>query len=263
MIQLKETTTAQKPETAPAFKIPVKLLGKSNAKTEKNDRETHILYLIPTDKNSKKKNLCPFASKGCAKACLVSAGRGKFNNVRTARANKTEYFVQDPKTFTAQIILEIEFLIIRAKREGKQIAVRLNGTADIDFLYLFKKYHNWDYETKAAHPATNESGVIFYDYTPNPHKYKRYRGTKYALIFSKKEDNPEEVQNVLNEGGKVSAVFKGDLPETYNGIKVVNGDLRDDLIIDIVNDPDPVIIGLKAKGDAKKDTTGFTIDNTK
>ena len=149
----------------------------------------------------------------------------------------------------------------KAKKQGRQIAVRLNGTADIDFLHLFKKYHNWNYESNAAQPGTDQPGVIFYDYTPNPHKYKRYKGTKYALIFSKKEDNAEEVQNVLSEGGKVSAVFKGELPETYKGIKVVNGDNRDDLIVDIVTDPAPVIIGLKAKGDAKKDTTGFTIDN--
>jgi len=247
--------------TPPAYTIPAKLLGKSNAKTEKNDRETHILYLIPTDKNSKKKNLCPFASKGCAAACLVSAGRGKFNNVRTARGNKTEYFVQDPKTFTAQLILEIESLRRKAKKQGRQIAVRLNGTADIDFLHLFKKYHNWNYESNAAQPGTNEPGIIFYDYTPNPHKYKRYKGTKYALIFSKKEDNQKEVDEVLEQNGKVSAVFKNGIPKIYKGIKVIDGDERDDLIIDIVNDPEPVIIALKAKGDAKKDTTGFTIDN--
>lgn len=246
---------------APAYKVPAKLLGKSNAKTEKNDRETHILYMIPTDQNSKRKNLCPFASKGCAAACLVSAGRGKFNNVRTARENKTEYFVQDPKTFTAQLILEIETLIRKAKKDGRQIAVRLNGTTDIDFLFLFKKYHNWEYTSKAATPGTNEPGVIFYDYTPNPHKYKRYQGSKYALIFSKKEDNEKEVNEILSIGGKVSAVFKNGLPKTHNGVKVINGDLRDDLIIDIVTDPAPAIIGLKAKGDAKKDATGFVIDN--
>ena len=251
--------TGRQLEALTPYKIPSKLLGKSNAKTEKNDRETHILYLIPTDKNSKEKNLCPFASKGCAAACLVSAGRGKMSNVKKGRSNKTEYFVQDSKTFTAQLILEIEFLRIRAKRDNKQIAVRLNGTADIDFLHLFKKYHNWDYNEKAVTPGTDQPGIIFYDYTPNPHKYKRYKGTKYALIFSKKEDNDEDVQKVLSEGGKVSAVFKGELPETYKGVKVVDGDLRDDLIIDIVQDPEPVIIGLKAKGKAKKDTTGFVI----
>ena len=269
MIDLKTLGEALNPNTGreleavTPYKIPNKLLGNSNAKTEKNDRETHILYLIPTDKNSKKKNLCPFASKGCATACLVSAGRGKMSNVKKGRNNKTEYFVQDPKTFTAQLILEIEFLRIRAKRDGKQIAVRLNGTADIDFLHLFKKYHNWNYQEKAVTPGTDAPGIIFYDYTPNPHKYKRYKGSKYALIFSKKEDNDEDVQKVLSEGGKVSAVFKGKLPKTYKGIKVVNGDLRDDLIIDIVQNPEPIIIGLKAKGDAKKDKTGFTIDNTK
>lgn len=255
-------TTAQTTTQAPEqYTIPAKLLskGSTNAKTTKNVRETYILYLIPTDKNSKGKNLCPKASIGCANACLESAGRGKFKNVRNARSNKTEYFVQDPKTFTAQLILEIEFLRIKAKRQNKEIAIRLNGTADVDFLFLFQKYHNWNYTEKAETPGSGNAGIYFYDYTPNIQKFKRYRGTKYALIFSKKEDNPEEVQTAIDLCGKVSAVFKGDIPETYKGIKVIDGDQRDDLILDIIQDPEPIIIALKAKGKAKHDKTGFTI----
>jgi len=180
--------TGRELEAVTPYKIPSKLLGKSNAKTEKNDRETHILYLIPTDKNSKKKNLCPFASKGCAAACLVSAGRGKFNNVINARSNKTEYFVQDPKTFTAQLILEIEFLIIRAKRKKKQIAVRLNGTSDIDFLHLFKKYHKWNYEDKAVTPWNRSTLVLFSTITRQTlTSTKGTKGQNMRLFSAKKK----------------------------------------------------------------------------
>jgi len=253
-------TTTQAPEQ---YTIPAKLLskGSTNAKTTKNARETHILYLSPAAQNNKGKELCPHRSAGCTAACLYTAGRGKFNNVQKARINRANYLVNDPKTFTAQLILEIEFLIIRAKREKKQIAIRLNGTSDVDFLYLFKKYHSWNYEEKATTPGSNEPGVIFYDYTKNPHKLRRYgKGGKYALIFSRAEDNGEIANRLLFEGYKVSAVFNDPkyLP-AFAGYPIIDGDERDDLIIDIFAQHYGKIIGLKAKGDAKKDTTGFVI----
>ncbi len=258
------TTTKQEKNTAALkpYKIPAKLLskGNTNAKTIKNHRETHILYLSPVDQNSKAKNLCPFASKGCSEACLYSAGRGAFSNVKNARLNKTEYFVQDPKTFTAQLILEIEFLRIRAKREKKQIAIRLNGTSDIDFLFLFKKYHKWDYTEKAETPGAKANGIYFYDYTPNKAKYFRYQWSKYALIFSRKEDNEQEVKDVLYKNGKVSAVFLEPTKKpNYIGYPIHDGDERDDKIINLANVPHGLILSLKAKGKAKKDNTGFVI----
>ena len=47
------------------------------------------------------------------------------------------------------------------------------------------------------------------------------------------------------------------LPETFLGRPVINGD-KDDLRF---LDPKNVIVGLYAKGKAKKDTSGFVIDN--
>jgi hypothetical protein len=40
------------------------------------------------------------------------------------------------------------------------------------------------------------------------------------------------------------------------GMPVVDGDSRDDLMLDV---PLGTILGLRAKGQAKKDTTGFVI----
>jgi len=73
-----------------APKMPKKLLspGSTNAKTAKNEIKTFILYLMPYNQNSEAKQLCPHASKGCAAACLVSAGRGSFSNVIKARVKQ-------------------------------------------------------------------------------------------------------------------------------------------------------------------------------
>jgi len=43
------------------------------------------------------------------------------------------------------------------------------------------------------------------------------------------------------------------MPETYNGLPVFNGDESDLRFLD----PQGVIVGLYAKGKAKKDTSGF------
>ena len=54
----------------------------------------------------------------------------------------------------------------------------------------------------------------------------------------------------------VATVFRKDLPKFYKDVKVVSGD-KDDLRF---LDERGVIVGLKAKGKARKDTSGFVID---
>ena len=61
---------------------------------------------------------------------------------------------------------------------------------------------------------------------------------------------------VLNEGGNIAVVFRKDLPDTFAGRKVVNGDLHDLRYLD----PKNVVVGLKAKGKAKTDYSGFVMD---
>jgi len=51
-------------------------------------------------------------------------------------------------------------------------------------------------------------------------------------------------------------VFRDKLPKTFNTKEVINGDLTDLRFLDPVN----VIVGLKAKGKAKKDYSGFVIN---
>jgi len=234
---------------------PVKNLlskGSTNTKTAKNDIKTFILYLAPHNLNHKGITLCKDASDGCIASCLYSAGRGKFTNVQSSRINKANYFVTDKKAFLKQLLFEIRKEIEKASKTETKIAFRLNGTSDIDFLYLLDKHFDFNVDLLAY------DKVYFYDYTKSlarAIRYKNYRN--YTLTFSKSESNLNEVNHALKLGINVAAVFKNDLPKKYKGKKVVDGDLNDLQMIEFKN----VILGLKAKGDAKKDTTGFVITN--
>jgi hypothetical protein len=55
-------------------------------------------------------------------------------------------------------------------------------------------------------------------------------------------------------GGNIAVVFD-ELPNTYLGKTVVNGDDTDVRFLDGQN----VVVGLKAKGRARKDSSGFVV----
>lgn len=220
--------------------------GDTNTKTAKNERKTKILYLAPAFQNSKKYTVCSHASDGCIASCLFSAGRGAFQSVQVARSRRTEFYLQHKKEFLAQLYGELcKFNALMQKR-GTIGAVRLNGTSDIDFLYMFEK---------AGTPVQSFAHLHFYDYTKNPARVQRYNGSNYILCFSRSECNDKDTLQVLNSGGTVSVVFRDELPTTWHGFRVVDGDKRDDLMIDTRN----VVLGLRAKGKAKKDASGFVI----
>jgi len=223
--------------------------GATNSKTAKNDIKTFILYMAPASMNGKGLNLCPHSSAGCLAACLNTAGRGKFSNVQNARINKANFFVDDRKEFLKVLTMEILFQVKKAIKGGYNIAFRLNGTTDLDFLYLLKKHTNFDYT------ALNKDRVFFYDYTPNLSRAIRYKNDlHYTLTFSRKEDNEAQTLEAINQGVNVAAVFFT-LPTTWAGVPVIDGDKND---LEMIKNKG-VILGLKAKGDAKKDTSGFVI----
>ena len=123
----------------------------NNAKTIKGQKlkvKTAILYLAPANESGF--NMCPMASAGCKAACLFTAGRGKFNNVRQGRINKTIYFMKDRANFLKQLIKEIRQHADKCKREGYTPAVRLNGTSDVSWerfkiFEMFPKVQFYDY----------------------------------------------------------------------------------------------------------------------
>jgi hypothetical protein len=196
------------------------------------------------NQNSKGINLCPKASNGCASACLYSAGRGAFNSVQKARLERTEYMLRDRKAFLTQAIGEINR---KAKRTEGELAVRFNGTSDFKLV-----------ELTMAMNLPIEPNVVFYDYTKIISKAGERTlpsGNRYVVAFSRSEVNEEEAIAHLKDNGIVAVVFD-QLPSEWNGFKVYDGDLRDDFMLDI---PKGSVLGLYAKGKARKDVTGFVV----
>ena len=57
-------------------------------------------------------------------------------------------------------------------------------------------------------------------------------------------------------GGNVAVVFRNQLPKTWKGFEVVNGDDTDLRFLDKRG----VVVGLIEKGKAKKDESGFVLE---
>ena len=215
--------------------------GKSNTKIAKNSIESFIMHLSPHKQNSFGKNVCGHASLGCATACLHTAGRGAFSNVQNARVKKTDLFISDNRLFLRKLHKEL----LNANK--RPVAMRLNGTSDLDFIGLLR--------AKLGVDVLNElTNIQFYDYTKNLKRAMKYLGTNYHLTFSRSEDNEAECLEYLRAGGNVAVVFK-QLPDTWHGYEVIDGDENDMRY----TDKKGVVIGLVAKGKAKKDISGFVI----
>ena len=236
----------------------MKLLGiGNNAKTVKSDRGgeylTGIMYLDP--RNTK---VCPYQDIAkCKVGCLNTAGRAgiikkgeKTNNILQARARKTDLFFEDRKEFMRLIVKDIEALIRKADRLGVKPCVRLNGTSDIQFETIKLDNGSTIFEEFPS--------VQFYDYTKIPtRKVKHIKN--YHLTWSYSEANKKYAdywRTALDKGMNVATVFRKDLPESYKNVKVVSGDMNDLRFLDERG----VIVGLKAKGKARKDTSGFVVD---
>ena len=233
--------------TLPYIKSKKLLNIDNNAKTVKGQKKgykTAILYLAPSTQSGF--NVCPQASEGCKKACLYTAGHGAFNNVQQGRINKTRWFIQERDTFMEQLTKEITNHIKNATRKGFIPCIRLNGTSDISWetMGIFEQFPQ----------------VQFYDYTKIYKRALKFVNgqypSNYHLTYSLNEDNYKEAFDILLRGGNISAVFRKDLPQTYKGYKVINADETDLRFTDDNN----VICGLVAKGQAKKDYSGFVLD---
>lgn len=223
-----------------------KLLSTANAKLKKGEKMgwlTYGLSLAPS--NLSGKNLCPHASEGCKAACLFTAGHGRFQPTKNARIKKTLSFLSDRENFILKIKKEIQSAIKKANKESKKVAFRLNVLSDLPWQNIGNIMQEFP-------------DVTFYDYTPNPSRMIQFlKGElpkNYHLTFSRKENNDALCDLILSMGGNVAMVFDN-VPETYKGKKVINGDESDLRFLDEKN----VIVGLKAKGDGKKDTSGFVI----
>ena len=205
---------------------------------------TGILYLAPYDLSGV--NLCPFAKvAGCVDACLNTAGRGAFSNVQKARLRKAKLFNDDRGEFMAQLIEDIHKLKREAKKKNLQPVIRLNGTSDIEW----ENIRAGEYTIFDLFPD-----LQFYDYTKNPNRKNLPANYDLTFSYSGVESFIKFNRQALSNNMRVATVFKI-LPVEFEGREVINGDDHDARFIEDKN----IIVGLKAKGKARKDNSGFVI----
>ena len=237
-------------------------IPEANPKIAKNGKVgiyTAPLHMIPAKLSGFE--VCGGRTEGCTKACLHTAGavlyiaqkiRGRmvrtklfFNKQVLLTFNNVQYTGRD--IFMMLLVLEIERHVKRADVLDMAVGVRLNATSDIPYESIKVRHLN------AANIMELFPNVSFYDYTK---LVRKNLPSNYDLTFSLAEDNDDKAIAALDAGLNVAVVFDK-LPETFTlgnrTLPVVNGDEHDYRPLDARCS----IIGLKAKGKAKQDTSGF------
>jgi hypothetical protein len=213
-------------------------------KGEQHGYLTGLVYLAP-HKLSGLGNVCPHASPGCATGCLNTAGRGAMPLSQAARIRKTRLFFTNREEYLRILDSDLDNLKLLAASRKLKPCARLNATSDIPW----EKFGVMD----------RHRDLQFYDYTKNPDRMRRFLNDElpvnYHLTFSRSETNEEICQGILDCGGNVAVVFAGDLPATWHGYPVISGDKHDLRFLDDESE----VVGLKAKGRAKRDQTGFVV----
>ena len=219
-----------------------KLLSTANPKIQKGTKLGYlsfILHLAPSTLSGK--NTCPKATPGCIAACLNTAGRGGMfkkgettNMIQQARIRKTKMYFEQRDLFLATLEADIRKAIKFAEKQGLIPVFRLNGTSDL-------AVEKWGIIEKFP-------TVQFYDYTKVLGR-KVSHLPNYHLTFSKADGNDADVAEALLQGMSVVAVYD----KIPKGVPSADEtDLR-------FLDPKGIMLGLKAKGKAKKDYSGFVI----
>ena len=236
------------------------LLSVGNPKTLKGMKKgynTYILHLAPHTLSGH--NTCPKATAGCSAACLNTAGRGGMfkrgeftNNIQKARIRKTELFYENRNQFMELLVKDITLAIKQSKRMNLIPVFRLNGTSDISW----EKYPVQMGEVVYSNIFNAFGFVQFYDYTKVLGR-KVSNISNYHLTFSAADGNDLDVLLARKAGYNIATVFgikkTLPMPDSYMGLPVFNGDESDLRFLD----PKQVVVGLYAKGKAKKDTSGF------
>ena len=223
------------------------LLSRANHKQIKGREYLSVgLTLTPRDSGGSGRNLCPFASAGCAATCLANSDRLAWPASKRAALARTLLLARNQERFRSMLVSELRRAEVRANGKGVPLVVRLNVVSDVP----------WERRWPGLFDAF--PGVQFMDYTKDLNRITRPElPANYHLTFSRSETNEADCRRVLDAGGTVSVVFRRPpFPDSFWGYPVIDGD-QDDLRF---LDPPSVVVGLKAKGKARRDHSGFVVD---
>jgi hypothetical protein len=230
----------------------------SNPKVAKNMKAgilTSPLHLAPARLSGFE--VCAMRTPGCTAACLHTAGNpAHMAGKSRARVNRTTAYFKAREQFMIALTLEIWTLARKAESKNMLCGVRLNATSDIPWESVPVLLPDG---TVAASLMALFPDVSFYDYTKRPNR--KGIPPNYHLTFSLAENNEHHGVDAFQAGFNLACVFAvkrgAPLPASYDldgvEIPVIDGDESDYR----PNDPTGVIVGLRAKGRAIGDRSGF------
>ena len=193
----------------------------SSTKIEKGEKLnvfTAILYLKPADLVAMK-TICAAADLfGCKRGCLESSGQLGMKTADNAKIKRTICHLLEPVRFESELRREI---VRHYNKHGDKLAVRLNGTSDINFNTLIESLPT----------------VQFYDYTKILHRVKSNGLANYDLTFSGSANSDKALEitaRAIKLGHRTvlavnTAETKGEykLPERIGLIPLLNMDDTD------------------------------------
>lgn len=262
---------------APRFKLST--FADASAKLRKAGTENGrpivaaVLHLAPA--NLSGHEVCGGRTKGCTAGCLNSAGRGGIgatftaagqlvtaNTIQSARIRRTRELFTDQAGFMARLVADLEKLVAHARKVDGVPAFRPNGTSDLDWSVIPCVRNGRQFANMfEAFPE-----IRFWDYTKIRARIGQYFAgalpDNYAITFSRAETlvNKVAAMDALRGGMNVAVVFstkKGErLPDVWNGHVVIDGDVTDFRFTDPKGG---YVVGLRSKGKAKRDTSGFVV----
>ena len=191
-------------------------------------------------------NVCPW-SGACVAICVINRGNARYTSVQLARIARTRFLLEQPHAAFVLMADELQ----RATARLGPVLFRFNTGSDA--------------RPEILAPWLGDGtikGLAGYDYTKRPASQRRNLGPYYRVIYSLGEGaaSMREARRELANGGTVAIVLRlkrtEPMPTHWHGIPIVeDADIHDDRY----NSP-PGLIGLRAKGRAYYDATGFVHD---
>ena len=216
--------------------------GDSNTKLAKSNKSQDVyktfgLTLAPAGL-ADVGNMCGNNSIACTNHCLDGSGmRAVWQNIHLSKIARSWLFKYYRSWFIDKLASELHNKQSHAKRNNYIAAVRLNVMTD------------WPYETTGI--IDQFPDIQFYDYSKHSKRAGLLR-PNYWVTFSRSESNQRATRAALRAGHNVAVVFADSnggprrplqLPESYKGYQVIDGDQTDLRFMD----PRGVVVGLKLK----------------
>lgn len=144
-----------------------------------NDNYLVFNFGIPAFKSAAGESTCPMAGK-CGKdaGCYALQGPYRWSNV--AQAYEFRYQQTKLDNFHELTQTELDTLKKRAKKQGKQLVIRVHDSGD---------YYSLNYVKKWFNIMLNNEDVLFYSYT------------KMVPLFKKLKALPDNFTIIYSEGG--------------------------------------------------------------